>query len=1000
MQVGGCQRKSAVTLGVLVLLSGVVAGAGVPLSPVAGASTQTAESDSTVGFAYVDNGELTMVTRDGRKIDLSVSANVIGAGKDADDDGYVEIPHVTSDGTLRIIDKTGEAMTLATDADAAKTKVAIGDHDEDGDDSVYYTTDGVLQITSIAENTTETPSGTDTSITAVAGVGDITGDGTPEVVYTDGSNIGYYNESGSENSFYTNSVGSDNGVGIGTPRDFDGDGTARIPIVTGSGNVALVNGSGSPETLMQSGNAAKSPVTAVNWTNGPDLEVIFLNSNQSNAPYYVTLDGTSNPIDPVTRTADAEAGVAWVPDAPLVLSNFTLANESGTIQASFNSSSDLNALEVTIDGPDSESLTLDAFNETTTNGRYTYTGNYTPTTDGTYKVTLDEATAVDGDTASPDTTDSTAVETELNVSGLNATANEFDLNLSFNATDQLSDVAVEIGGAEQASLTLDEFSTASSSPPYEYTGTYNASTTGEYNVTLTQATADDQVHDENRTDTATVEAQLDVWNFTLANETDGVRVSFNASEQLRETTVEIDGPTNTTLDYGDFAETDTGDGYVYTTTYDTTTAGTYNGTLERAVATDDDVVTPNRTANTTIGEPFEVTNLTAITRHGDLDLSFEATQSLIGVTVKIGGTETGSVPLDAFTTNDSSPTYTYTGTYEVNTTGEYDVTLTDATATDGRTHDDTLTTTATLEPLLVNATLTDATDQNAAVNESDRVTVTATVSTAADSVTADAAAFGASSITLTAIGDTTYRETIDVAVRNATEPRAIPVTVTSVSDRESGETTNTVLVDTEPPTVDAGANRTVDNGTQVTFSPTRVVEPTTRTVEHTWTVAGEVLRGENVTTTINKPGTYTARLAVMDAAGNIGRDSVTVTVEASETTQAPSSGSGGGGPSGGGGGFVSPATTDTPTETTAPPQTTTHPPATTTASEGNSVETSTRTTPEPSTTSPTLTTAARSEPPSHNVEMPFGDIFGVPRSATIVGITVAILIVLRRSNSR
>ncbi|MCD2205043.1 hypothetical protein [Halobacterium sp. KA-6] len=647
----------------------------------------------------MDGENLTLVTKAGNEINLGVNANAIGAGKDVDDDGYVEIPYVTSNNHLKTVDKTGEMITLATDADKSKAKVAIGDHDEDGEDSVYYSTpDGVLKAANIVDNTTRILDGADTSTKAVAGVGDVTGDGTPEVVYTDGSNIGYYNTSGVENSFYSNGVGSSSGHGIGAPRDLDGDGTARIPIVTGSSNVALVDGSGSPEKLMQDGSAAKSPVAAVDWVNGSNLEVLFLNSSQNDKPYYVTLDKSTGPIDAVSGTADAEAGVAWVQDAPLVLSNFTLVNDSGTLQASFNSSSDLSSLDVTIDGPDSESLNLTDFTENTTNGRYTYTGDYRPSMDGNYTATLNSATATDGDTATREHTDTATIDTRFNVTDLNATANGFDINISFNATDRLSGVSVDIAGAENDTLDLNNFSTSSSDSPYVYTGTYNASTAGAYNVTLTQATSDDgQVDDENLTDSAITDEPLDVWNFTLTNETDGIHVAFNASEQLRETTVSIDGPTNTTLDYGNFTETKTTDGYAYNTTYETTEIGTYNGTFERAKSTDGDVVTPNLTANATLGDPFDVTNLTATARNGDLNISFDTTHMLVGVKVEIAGAENDTLTVGAFSTNDSNPTYTYTGGYDANTTGSYDVTLTDATATDDQTHDEDLTDTAWIE---------------------------------------------------------------------------------------------------------------------------------------------------------------------------------------------------------------------------------------------------------------------------------------------------------------
>lgn len=228
-------------------------------------------------------------------------------------------------------------------------------------------------------------------------------------------------------------------------------------------------------------HGAEDVTAGVNWTSSDALEVLYL--DDTTVKYTTLTDGTGTVAS--IDTADANAGVAWAQDAnaPLALSNFTLVNRSGTLQASFDSNSDLTALNVTIDGRDGTALSLSDFNETSTDGGYTYTGNYTPTADDTYTGMLTDATAVDGDTAAPAESDTATIDTRFNVTDLNATANGFDVNLSFTATEQLSGVTVEISGADTDTLDLTTFSTGSSASPYVYTGTDNESTADEYNVT-------------------------------------------------------------------------------------------------------------------------------------------------------------------------------------------------------------------------------------------------------------------------------------------------------------------------------------------------------------------------------------------------------------------------------------------------------------------------------------------------------------------------------------
>jgi len=74
---------------------------------------------------------------------------------------------------------------------------------------------------------------------------------------------------------FTSGVGSDDGIGLGRPADFDGDGTSRVPVADGSNRLVLVDSGGNVDVLVGSG-VAKSPVASVDWDDDGELEVVYL----------------------------------------------------------------------------------------------------------------------------------------------------------------------------------------------------------------------------------------------------------------------------------------------------------------------------------------------------------------------------------------------------------------------------------------------------------------------------------------------------------------------------------------------------------------------------------------------------------------------------------------------------------------------------------------------------------------------------------------------------
>ncbi|WP_020222466.1 FG-GAP-like repeat-containing protein, partial [Halarchaeum acidiphilum] len=586
------------TIAMVVLLVGSLASGG-----VGGVVAASGSGDATgaVQFGYVSSSteSVTLVTESGATIDTGVSAEVVGKGGDVDGDGYVEVPYVTDQQTLGVVDRTGEREQLADNAKKTKTKMAVGDLNGDGTPAVYYvrrTSSGNERLSRAYDNgTTEPVVSTDTAANAALGVADITGDGVPEIVFVGSSDgLKYYNETGDGVvKFYTSGIGSNSGLGVGAPRDFDGDGVARVPFVDGSNNALLAapKGTDANVTTVVEGGVAKHTVAGVDWTDDSGVEFLYEAKGSANTVKWASLNGTTGTVTDASRNdivTTNDGGVAWMPDAPLTVSNATLTNESGTLAFSVKANEKLQSIDAAVTGPNGSehSVALDGFDATASDGTWwTYNATYAPDEDGNYTATVSGATSEGGIDWRGNQSDDATVVTRFNVTDLNATAApDQRLGITFNATKELDSVTIDASGPSNATLGLSNFSTNESAPPYTYTGQYDANAGGNYTVTLTRATSEDgQVDDDELTANATLPI-FEVDNATLnASGNRALRASFNATQSVADASISLDGPTNTTLDFADFTQT-ASEPYRYAETVNTTADGDYAFTVSDATS--------------------------------------------------------------------------------------------------------------------------------------------------------------------------------------------------------------------------------------------------------------------------------------------------------------------------------------------------------------------------------------------------------------------------------
>ena len=710
MSSGDLSTYVATAIALLVVVAGAVGG----VAGATGGTTFEATSDSlgadrpanaTVMYGYVSgtSGNVTLATANGTQIDTGVSAVVAGQGADLDDDGTVEVPYVTGQQTLGVVDRHGNTTHLADAAEETKTKMAIGDLNGDGEPRVYYARDSSTAGSELrwanASGGTGVVVSKDTTAMAALGVADVTGDGVDEIVFVGSSGgLRYYNESANEVvTFYTSDIGSNSGgLGVGAPRDFDNDGVAETPIVDGSNNALLVDADGTTETVV-TGGVDKSPVAGVEVDSAEGLELLYAVGNDVK---YATMTGDTGRMtdadgNDVGTTSDA--GVAWMnaPDEPFVVESVTLSSDPRNLTLTVQVSEEAEELTANVSGPDSRNVTLSAFNTTQSGGSWNYTTTYRPNETGEYTASVDHVRSVDGDETTTDETDSATVQEPYNVSALNATADAGALQVQFNATHPTDGVDAVINGSDNLTLDGSDFTTSDSSAPYVYTATAENATGGNYTVTLDSATAEDgRVDDENLTDDAYV-PPFDAYNLTLSTTADGnLSAGFSATHDVTDADLSLSGPGNESVSFGAFDEVGT-DPYRYEHTLNVSTDGNWTLALDSATAADGRVDDETLTANATVDQRTPTVLNATLTDATDENAVVNESDSIRVAANVSGDVDAVRADLSAFGagTVDLTPAddadYAATVAVENGSQGDHVVTVT---AVDGQGNADTATT--------------------------------------------------------------------------------------------------------------------------------------------------------------------------------------------------------------------------------------------------------------------------------------------------------------------
>lgn len=284
------------------------------------AESQNDSEDSTEplekGIFFVENDKMKFLDTNQNKVTTVYSSedvNVIGPqDQNYDGDKWFEVPFVTAEGNLKIVDSQGEVQSLAGNSKSQKSRLAMDTGDSTtkvlypGDSNNNYE----IYSVSVDSSPQELHDPRD-GVSAVSGVARFKSDSNNETVFVDGSQTLQYVDNNGNIKSTGVGVGSNNNIGIGHPYDFDGDGIARAPIVDGSNNLALVDRKGKKEALTQSGPARKSGLAVIDLDEDSEKEIAYIGKDDGTINYIDDVLGNNiaKQLEPVIKP-DKSAGIA------------------------------------------------------------------------------------------------------------------------------------------------------------------------------------------------------------------------------------------------------------------------------------------------------------------------------------------------------------------------------------------------------------------------------------------------------------------------------------------------------------------------------------------------------------------------------------------------------------------------------------------------------------------------------------------------------------------
>jgi hypothetical protein len=353
--------------------------------------------------------------------------------------------------------------------------------------------------------------------------------------------------------------------------------------------------------------------------------------------------------------------------APQITDFFFSQGSNGFMQISVGSSEKLSYVDVDISGPESVTVSDSAF--TWDSGTGFYNATFEVTTEGEYTATLLEASDAKGNDGASNQTKSPKVDlTPPTISNFSAPQDEnADIEISFDSNENLSEIQVDISGAETATMFVSDFVHSTNNGVESYVATYPPSVEGEYQITLSKAIDGSGNGASDVSTTTNVDlTKPTINNFTVSNPSGTQRkVILEADEELGKINITSQIITDVvmggyTLSDGDFTKVSTNK---YELTLDDGGTGEYTYSVDSVSDTSGNTLNPNLSSSVTIQTAAKpsLSNLNLIENgSGKLEFSFDSDEQIETILISIfdGGNSIEYTEAD-FTETGTGP-YTYT----------------------------------------------------------------------------------------------------------------------------------------------------------------------------------------------------------------------------------------------------------------------------------------------------------------------------------------------------
>jgi hypothetical protein len=280
-------------------------------SGIDGATGQsdTATVVDLVAYADVSDGTPRRLNPAGTVQDYATSKSGSGFGPPTTDitsDGMPELP-IVDGGNVVLVDIDGNTRTLDDSGSVKGRGMGVGDWNDDGRVEVVYIrsdSSNTWYLYSVAPGRSPTKLGFEEPRDVA--VGDFDGDESQEIIFSnyDGSNRNIVYSSDGNTTTDTNSDGGR----LGTPADFDDDGSIEIATES-EADIVLVEADGTTTTLSTSHPVAPSPMGALDYTGTGVPDIIHTNDYTGGSVttdrdiwYYDVVNGNTGPVKDASGT--------------------------------------------------------------------------------------------------------------------------------------------------------------------------------------------------------------------------------------------------------------------------------------------------------------------------------------------------------------------------------------------------------------------------------------------------------------------------------------------------------------------------------------------------------------------------------------------------------------------------------------------------------------------------------------------------------------------------